>query len=81
MPGVEDDDRVAGANGRIGDQMSLECGQDVGACGVSVGYELDMRFWDTEELCQKIFQVIGVIDGTLQAGEHFVLEIVYREIE
>jgi hypothetical protein len=61
--------------------MSLECGQNVGACGVSVGYELDMRFWDTEELCQKILQVIGVIDGALQAGEHFVLEIVYREIE
>jgi hypothetical protein len=76
MPGVKDDDGVVATGTNVGiiDQMSFECVKDVGARGISVGYEFDMRFWDMEGLFQKILEVFGVIDAALQVSERFVLK-------
>jgi hypothetical protein len=76
IPGVKKNDSVlaTGTNVGIIDQMSFECVKDIGARGISIGYEFDMRFWDMEGLFQKILKVFGVIDAALQASERFVLK-------
>jgi hypothetical protein len=76
MPGVKNDDSVVATGADVGiiDQMSFECFKDVGARGISVGYEFDVRFWDMEGLYQKILKVFGVIDTALQVSERFVLK-------